>query len=86
MGADVYVRTWYRRRTGWFGRAVRAHRAWVEVGGVRREDVVDVGHADTALRRAVDEAYRDKYGAASAGSMTTDGAAATTLRLVARAS
>jgi hypothetical protein len=43
--------------------------------------VVDVGDGGPGLRATVDAAYRAAYGVAGAASMTTDAAAATTLRL-----
>jgi hypothetical protein len=46
--------------------------------------VEDVGDDDAALRSEVDEAYRVKYGGGDGGSverMTSEEAAATTLRL-----
>ena len=77
---SVYVRTWYRRSTGWFGHAVQSGRARVRVPGLDAEvDVEDVGSGSTQLRSAIDDAYRTKYG--SVGSMATDSAASTTLRL-----
>ncbi|WP_214406868.1 DUF2255 family protein [Pseudonocardia lacus] len=78
---QVYVRTWYRRDTGWYGRALRSRRARIRVPG-READVTveDVGAASTRLGAAVDDAYRAKYGS-GADSMVTDTAVATTLRL-----
>ena len=85
VGADVYVRTWELRDTGWFGHAVRIDHARVRVPGLEAEVVVEkVGAADTALRAAVDAAYRDKYGSPDGGSvgrMNGEEAAASTLRL-----
>jgi hypothetical protein len=82
-GGEVYVRTWYRRTTGWFGHVVKSQHARVRVPGVEADVVVqDIG--DSELRPAIDEAYRAKYGSyggGSVGQMTTDSAAATTLRL-----
>lgn len=79
----VYVRTWYRRDTGWFGRAVSTGCARVRVPGVEVEvRVEDVGVGPSGLRDSVDDAYRDKYGGGSTGNMVGDDAAATTLRLL----
>lgn len=74
----VYVRTWRRRDTGWYGRAIAASRARILVSG----DAVDVavtvtGDADAA---AIDTAYAAKYGPGGR-SMATAEAAASTLRL-----
>jgi len=80
---DVYVRTWYRRDTGWFGLALRTKRARVRVPGVEVDvRIEDVGVGSSGLREDADDAYRDKYGGGSAGNMVGDEAAATTLRLV----
>jgi hypothetical protein len=83
VGDDVYVRTWHRRETGWFGRAVRTGRARITVPGVEADVAVeDVG----AVRRAeVDDAYRDKYGRygrSTVDAMVGEAAAASTLRFV----
>lgn len=79
VGDEVFVRTWHRRRTGWYGRAVESARASIRVSETAVDVVVAVtGDADA---HAVDEAYRAKYGAAGAQSMVTPEAAASTLRL-----
>lgn len=78
----VYVRTWYRRGTGWFGAVSRSHRADVRVPGLAAAVTVEDVARETTLRAAVDAAYRAKYGLQGAGSMVTAAAAATTLRLV----
>jgi hypothetical protein len=81
-GADVYVRTWYRRDTGWFGLALNTRRARVRVPEVEVDvRIDDVGVGPSGLRASVDAAYRDKYGGGSTGDMVGDDAAATTLRL-----
>jgi hypothetical protein len=80
---DVYVRTWYRRDTGWFGRALSSRRARVRIPGVEVDvRIEDVGVGPSGLRVGVDAAYRDKYGGGSTGNMVGDEAAATTLRLL----
>jgi hypothetical protein len=85
VGDHVYVRTWYRRTTGWFGHVVKTREARVRVPHLETEVVVeDIGDGDAELRSAVDEAYQAKYapnGGGSVGQMITDSAAATTLRL-----
>lgn len=79
---QVYVRTWYRRDTGWFGRALRSRRARVRVPGLETDVVVeDVGDGTADLRESVDVAYRGKYGGSGSASMVSATAAATTLRL-----
>ena len=82
---DVYVRTWYRRDTGWFGLALSTRRARVRVPGVEVDvRIEDVGVGPSGLRDDVDDAYRDKYGGGSTENMVGDEAAATTLRLLRR--
>ncbi len=79
---DVFVRTWYRRSTGWFGVVLRTERARVRVPGVEVDvRAQDVGDDPATLRAAVDDAYRSKYGGTSTDRMVADDAAATTLRL-----
>jgi hypothetical protein len=80
----VYVRTWHRRDTGWFGHAVSSGAARIAVPGLEADVTVeDVGPQAGAR---VDAAYRVKYGrygAATVERMVSDDAVATTLRLVA---
>lgn len=74
----VFVRTWYRRSTGWYGHAVAAGEAWIRVsGGPVRVRVTVEGEESVD---AVDGAYRAKYGD-GASSMVTPEAAASTLCL-----
>jgi hypothetical protein len=89
-GDQVYVRTWYRRGDGWFGRAADSRRAHIRMPGVEASvSVADVGLAagdggEPEVRAAVDAAYRAKYGrygASTVDRMVADDAAATTLRL-----
>ena len=83
VAGDVYVRTWYRRDTGWFGLALNTRRARVRIaGGEVDVRIEDVGVGPSGLRADVDAAYRDKYGGGSTGNMVEDEAAATTLRLL----
>jgi hypothetical protein len=80
---DVYVRTWHRRDTGWFGDALRTGRGRVRIPGLEADvRIEDLGNGPSALRADVDAAYRDKYGDGSTGDMVGDEAAATTLRLL----
>jgi hypothetical protein len=83
---QVYVRTWYRRDNGWFGRAVDSRRARIRVPGLEADIAIeDVGNDQAELRASVDAAYRAKYGRygkTTVERMVTDAAAATTLRLV----
>ena len=78
----VYVRTWYRRETGWFGYAVRAGGAHITVPGLEAD--VTVQDLGSHMRAEVDAAYRAKYGRYSSATiqwMVSDDAVATTLRL-----
>jgi hypothetical protein len=81
----VYVRTWYRRNTGWFARVLDSHRASIRVPGLQADVTVeDAGAGPDRLRADVDAAYRTKYGrygTATVEPMVAAAAAATTLRL-----
>jgi hypothetical protein len=78
----VFVRTWHRRTTGWYGRAVASGRARVRVPGLEADVTVqDVGEESAG---AVDAAYRAKYGRygdGAIGPMVAPDAVASTLRL-----
>jgi hypothetical protein len=82
---QVYVRTWYRRDDGWFGRAVDSRRARIRIAGLEADVAVeDIGDDESGLRASVDAAYRAKYGRygeTTVDRMVSDDAAATTLRL-----
>jgi hypothetical protein len=79
---QVYVRTWYRRETGWFGHALLSRRARIRVPGLAADVTVeDLGQGEVDLHASVDAAYRTKYGRHGSESMVTAAAAATTLRL-----
>ena len=86
VGDQVYVRTWYRRDNGWFGHVLGSRRARIRVPGLEVDVAVeDVGEDRAELRANVDAAYHAKYGpygGPSVDRMTTDTAAATTLRLI----
>lgn len=80
---QVFVRTWQRRDTGWFGHVLSEQRARVRVPGLEVDVTVeDVGR--DGRRHAVDAAYRAKYGRTGApvDRMVGDDAAAATLLLV----
>lgn len=82
VGDQVFVRTWHRRETGWYGRALTSRRARVTVPGVEADVTVEVVRGEQ--RDAVDAAYSAKYaryGSGSVDPMTTEEAVATTLRL-----
>ncbi len=78
---QVFVRTWQRRDTGWFGQAVRSQRAQIRVPSVQAEVTVQDVRAEE--QAAVDAAYRAKYGryGTSVDRMVSADAVAATLRL-----
>jgi hypothetical protein len=79
---QIYVRSWYRRDSGWYGHAVRAGRGAIRVPGLEADVLIeDIGQASAELTACVDAAYRAKYGD-GASSMVTSDAAATTLQLI----
>jgi hypothetical protein len=82
-GGLVYVRTWYRRDTGWFGQVLASRRARIRVPGLEAEvTVADVGAGTPELRAGVDAAYETKYGrGGGTEQMLSAEAAAATLRL-----
>jgi hypothetical protein len=56
---DVYIRTWYRRDTGWFGLILRTRRARVRASDLEVDvRIEDLGAGPPELRAAVDNAYR----------------------------
>jgi hypothetical protein len=81
-GGQAYVRSWYRRDTGWFGHALRSRRARIRVPGLETGVTIDdIGDVSSQITADVDAAYRTKYGRSEAASMVTATAAATTLQL-----
>lgn len=81
-GGQVYVRTWYRRDTGWFGHALRSRRARIRLPGLEADVTIeDIGDVSAAVTTDVNAAYSTKYGRGGADSMVTAAAAATTLQL-----
>jgi hypothetical protein len=83
VGRQVYVRTWYRRDSGWFGRVLAAGQARIRVPGLETDvAVADIGAGSAGLRAGVDAAYEAKYGPLGGTQrMVTDEAAAATLEL-----
>jgi hypothetical protein len=85
-GGQVYVRTWYRRDSGWFGHVIQSRQARIRVPALEADIAIeDIGDDEGELRASVDAAYRAKYGRygeTTVARMVTDDAAATTLRLV----
>ena len=95
VSQGVFVRSWHRRETGWFGRAVTTGLARIRVIGLETDvAVVDLGRTGDRsgeepqlqgeLFDEVDSAYRTKYGAigdATVRAMVSAHARVTTLRL-----
>jgi len=96
VGQGVFVRSWHRRETGWFGRrAVTTGRARISATSLVTDvAVVDLGRTGDRsgeepqlqgeLFDEVDSAYRTKYGAfgdATVGAVVSAHARVTTLRL-----
>jgi len=86
VGGRVYVRTWYRRDSGWFARVLDSRRARIRVPGLDVDVLIqDVGAGGAELRGNVDDAYRKKYvllGRDAVDRMVTLDAAAATLQLI----
>ncbi len=84
-GEQVYVRTWHRRETGWFGQVLLSRRARIRVPGLQADvAVADVGEGAAQLRVDIDAAYRTKYGrygSSSVDAMVSAAAAAATLQI-----
>jgi len=81
-GGLVYVRTWYRRDTGWFGHVLASRQARIRVPGLEADvEVADVGEGTPELRASVNAAYETKYGRGGTERMVSAEAAAATLRL-----
>ena len=85
VGEQVYVRTWHRRETGWFGHVLGSRRGRIRVPGLEADvAVADVGEGAAQLRADIDAAYRTKYGSygsSSVDAMVAEAAAAATLQL-----
>lgn len=85
VSGQVYVRTWHRRESGWFGHVLDSHRARIRVPGLEDDVTVeDAGVGTAELRADIDAAYRTKYGRygpTSVEAMVSAAAAAATLRL-----
>ncbi|MFC8730891.1 DUF2255 family protein [Luteimicrobium sp. NPDC057192] len=82
-GDDLFVRSAYGPRNGWFRRAEASGRGRVRAGGVDKD--VTFEPADAALHDAVDAAYHAKYdrhGPAIVGTVVGPDVTAVTLRLV----
>jgi hypothetical protein len=60
VGGRIYVRTWHRRDTGWFGQVLNSRRARIRVPDLEADVAVDdIGEREADLRADVDAAYRN---------------------------
>jgi hypothetical protein len=85
-GDDIYIRSAYGSNNPWFVRAANSGMGRIRAGGVEKN--VTFAAAEPEARGAIDAAYHAKYdrhGAAIVGTVTGQGAAATTFRLEPRA-
>lgn len=78
MGDDLYVRASRGPAGRWFRAAARSHRGRVRAGKLERE--VTFAEARDADERAVDAAYRAKYGRSSYVGAMVDAATAVPAR------
>ena len=66
-GGLVYVRTWYRRETGWFGHVLASRRARIRVPGLEADvEVEDVGEGTPDFALASARLTRPSTGAEAA--------------------
>ena len=84
VNREVYVRTWYRRDSGWFGQVLESARAQIRLPGADVDVLVeDVGEGTACVRGDIDSSYRAKYARrGGVEDMVTAASAATTLRLI----
>ena len=84
-GDDLYVRSAYGPENGWFVRAKVAGAGRVQAGGVERDVAFEVPTPDVAGDvTAAYHAKYDRYGAHMVGTVVSDQAVASTLRVVPR--
>lgn len=83
-GSDVYIRSAYGPRNGWFRRAVEAGAGRIRAGGTERDVSFEQLGADSPVHGGIDAAYHakyDRYGPQIVGSVTGPAAAAVTLQV-----
>lgn len=83
-GDDLYVRSMHGRTGSWFRGTQTSHRGHIRSGKVDK-DVTFVEHADTALNKRLDAAYRSKYqryGSDVVGGVVNPASRESTLKLV----
>jgi len=81
----TYVRSYRGRGGSWFRHALQRHEGRIRTGALQRDVIFE--EPDDADDRAIDEAYRTKYGRSGGGyvdAMVSPNARAATLRLVPR--
>ena len=85
LGDDVYVRSAYGPDNPWFVRALASGDGRIRAGGVERDVAFEVPEREigAALHAAYHSKY-DRFGPAIVGTVVTDDAARSTLRLVPR--
>lgn len=82
LGDDLFVRSAYGSRSGWFRGALASHRARIIARDLAKEVLFEV--ADPKLNDEIDAAYRSKYRhhpATYVNMMVSAGARSTTTRL-----
>ncbi|PZA06782.1 MULTISPECIES: DUF2255 family protein [unclassified Meiothermus] len=62
VGEAVYARAYHGPRSSWYQAAVRQGAGRVHVAGMVREVVFQPVPAEDPLQKAIDAAYREKYG------------------------
>jgi len=86
-GPDVYIRSAYGPRNGWFQRAVGADAGRIRAGGIERDVSFERLDADSPVHGDIDAAYHakyDRYGPQIVGSVVGPAAAAVTLQVLPR--
>jgi hypothetical protein len=81
-GDDIFVRSAYGHDNGWYRRAEKSGSGQIRAGGVERDVVFEDAAPNTT--DAVDAAYHskyDRYGARIVGTVVSDDARGSTLRI-----
>jgi hypothetical protein len=83
LGDDLYVRSAYGPENGWYRRALASAEGRIRAGGLERDVTFETPgpEIDADLHAAYHAKY-DRYGPRIVGSVVSDEAARTTLRLV----
>jgi hypothetical protein len=83
-GPDVYIRSAYGPKNGWFRRAVEAGVGRVRAGGTERDVSFEQVAADSPVHGDIDAAYHakyDSYGPQIVGTVVGPAATAVTLQI-----